>query len=97
MSKLIHKSRNVNILIYHIVCPAKYRRAVITDEVDKKLKEISSWNYLVKRSFQDKNKQPRSLLLGCLFPLFPEDREIALPSIFTTTTMTFFAGHLEMS
>ena len=26
--------------MYHIVCPAKYRRAVITEEVDKKLKEI---------------------------------------------------------
>jgi REP element-mobilizing transposase RayT len=26
--------------MYHIVCPAKYRRAVITDEAGKKLKEI---------------------------------------------------------
>jgi REP element-mobilizing transposase RayT len=26
--------------MYHIVCPAKYRRTVITEEVDKKLKEI---------------------------------------------------------
>ena len=26
--------------MYHIVCPAKYRRAVITDEVDKKLREM---------------------------------------------------------
>jgi REP element-mobilizing transposase RayT len=26
--------------MYHIVCPAKYRRAVITVEVDEKLKEI---------------------------------------------------------
>jgi REP element-mobilizing transposase RayT len=26
--------------MYHIVCPAKYRRVVITEEVDKKLKEI---------------------------------------------------------
>ena len=26
--------------MYHIVCPGKYRRAVITEEVDKKLKEI---------------------------------------------------------
>jgi REP element-mobilizing transposase RayT len=25
--------------MYHIVCPAKYRRAVITEEVDKKLYE----------------------------------------------------------
>jgi len=26
--------------MYHIVCPAKYRRAVINEEVDKKLQEI---------------------------------------------------------
>jgi len=26
--------------MYHIVCPAKYRRAVFTDEVDKALREI---------------------------------------------------------
>jgi REP element-mobilizing transposase RayT len=26
--------------MYHKVCPAKYRRAVITEEVDKRLKEI---------------------------------------------------------
>ena len=40
MSQLIHKARNVSVIMYHIVCPAKYRRAVITEEVDKKLKEI---------------------------------------------------------
>ena len=26
--------------MYHIVCPAKYRRAVINPEIDKKLKEV---------------------------------------------------------
>ena len=26
--------------MYHIVCPAKYRRSVITEEVDKKIKEV---------------------------------------------------------
>jgi REP element-mobilizing transposase RayT len=26
--------------MYHIVCPAKYRRTVITEEVDKKLREV---------------------------------------------------------
>jgi len=40
MSKIIHKEHNVSILMYHIVCPAKYRRAVINEEVDKKLREI---------------------------------------------------------
>ena len=40
MSEIIHKQRNVSVLLYHIVCPAKYRRAVITEEVDKKLREV---------------------------------------------------------
>ena len=39
MSKYIHKSHNVSALMYHIVCPAKYRRAVFTDEVENVLKE----------------------------------------------------------
>ena len=39
MSIYIHKSHNVNVLIYHLVCPTKYRRVVITDKVDKILKE----------------------------------------------------------
>jgi len=40
MSEIIRKNHNVSVLMYHIVCPAKYRRAVITEEVDKKLKEV---------------------------------------------------------
>lgn len=40
MSRFIHKSHNVSILMYHIVCPAKYRRAVFTPPVDRKLKEV---------------------------------------------------------
>ena len=40
MSEFIHKSHNVSVLIYHLVCPAKYRRVVITEEVDKVLKEV---------------------------------------------------------
>jgi putative transposase len=40
MSEFIRKQHNVSILLYHIVCPAKYRKAVFTSEVDEKLKEI---------------------------------------------------------
>ena len=40
MSELIRKQHNVSILLYHIVCPTKYRKAVITTLVDEKLKEI---------------------------------------------------------
>jgi REP element-mobilizing transposase RayT len=39
MSEFLHKSHNVSVLLYHIVCPAKYRRIVISEEADKTLKE----------------------------------------------------------
>ena len=39
MSRYIHKSHKVSVLLYHIVCPAKYRRVVFTPPVDEKLKE----------------------------------------------------------
>ena len=40
MSEYIHKSHNVSVLMYHFVCPAKYRRVVFSEEVDRTLKEI---------------------------------------------------------
>lgn len=40
MSELIRKQHNVSVLLYHIVCPAKYRKAIFTKDVDEKLKEI---------------------------------------------------------
>jgi REP element-mobilizing transposase RayT len=39
-SKYIHKSHNVTVLLYHIVSSAKYRRVVITEEVDKIILEV---------------------------------------------------------
>ena len=39
-SKYIHKSHNVSVLLYHYVCPAKYRRVVFSDAVDNTLKEV---------------------------------------------------------
>ncbi len=38
MSKIIHKRHNVSVLLYHIVCPAKYRRVVFSSDVDEQLK-----------------------------------------------------------
>lgn len=35
MSEYIHKAHNVSILLYHYVCPAKYRRVIFDDSVDK--------------------------------------------------------------
>ena len=40
MSEYIHKSHNVSVLIYHFVCPAKYRRVVFDEDVDRVLKEV---------------------------------------------------------
>jgi REP element-mobilizing transposase RayT len=40
MSEHILKRHNKTLLIYHIVCPAKYRRKVFTEEVEKTLKEV---------------------------------------------------------
>jgi REP element-mobilizing transposase RayT len=40
MSKLVRKSDNVSVLIYHYVCPAKYRRVGFDDKVDEQLKEV---------------------------------------------------------
>jgi putative transposase len=40
MSIYIHKSHNVSVLMYHIVCPAKYRNVVFSEEVDQTLKEV---------------------------------------------------------
>lgn len=40
MSEHIYKSHNKNLLLYHLVCPVKYRRKVFTDEVKGALKEI---------------------------------------------------------
>ena len=47
MSDHITKRQNKTLLMYHLVCPAKYRRDVFSVEVEKTLKltciEISKW------------------------------------------------------
>ena len=40
MSEYIHKSHNVSVLMYHYVCPAKYRKVVFEEEVENGIKEI---------------------------------------------------------
>ena len=40
MSKLVRKSHNISVLLYHYVCPVKYRRVVFDKKVDETLKEI---------------------------------------------------------
>lgn len=40
-SEYIHKSHNVSVLLYHFVCPSKYRRIVFSKSVDSTIVEIS--------------------------------------------------------
>lgn len=40
MSEYIHKRHNVTVLFYHMVFPAKYRRAVIDEGVDLVLRDV---------------------------------------------------------
>jgi len=40
MSEYLHKSHNVSVLLYHLVLPAKYRRKIFTEIVDKTLREV---------------------------------------------------------
>ncbi len=35
MSEFIHKSHNMSVLLYHYVCPAKYRRVIFDNSVDE--------------------------------------------------------------
>lgn len=40
MSRYLHNSHNISVLIYHAVCPAKYRRVIFDEEVDRELRAI---------------------------------------------------------
>jgi putative transposase len=43
VSEYIHKSHNVSVLLYHLVCPTKYRRATVTAPVEATLIKICSY------------------------------------------------------
>lgn len=47
MSEYIHKSHNVSVLLYHYICPAKYRRVIFDDSIDKIL--IQTCKEIAKR------------------------------------------------
>ena len=40
MSEHIHKRHNKNLLLYHLVCPIKYRRSILSKEVEISLVEV---------------------------------------------------------
>lgn len=39
-SRYIHKKHNVSVLMYHVVCAAKYRRVVMSEAVDEIMKDV---------------------------------------------------------
>src|SRR2546430_11140704 len=67
-SKFIRKSHNVSVLMYHIVCPAKYRRVVFSATVDRSeehTSELQSQSNLVCRLLLEKKKKKHKQLLPC--------------------------------
>ena len=40
MSEYVHKSHNVTVLMYHLVFPAKYRRALFDEKIDTELRNV---------------------------------------------------------
>jgi putative transposase len=40
MSRYIKKSHNVSVLMYHLVCPAKYRKVIFSEKADELLRDI---------------------------------------------------------
>ena len=40
MSEYVHKSHNVTVLMYHLVFPAKYRRAIFGEKIDTELRNV---------------------------------------------------------
>jgi len=38
-SRYIHTSHKVSVLLYHVVCAAKYRRVICSEQVDEGLRE----------------------------------------------------------
>ena len=54
MSEHIHKSHNVSKLMYHFVFPTKYRRVVVSEEVDEVIKE--TWQHFGNRKSVSQHK-----------------------------------------
>ena len=39
-SRYLHKRHNVTVLMYHLVCAVKYRRVVMSEQVDEVLRQV---------------------------------------------------------
>ena len=58
MSETIRKSHNVSVLMYHFVCPAKYRRVVIDEDVDRVIKETCEG---IQERYEIEHHSPRGV------------------------------------
>ena len=81
MSEYIDKAHNVSVLLYHYVCPAKYRRVIFDDKVDKVLiqtcKEISKRYAEVIADFDDRRQgRVAGRILASVRPLINDRRNI---------------------
>jgi hypothetical protein len=47
MSEYVHKSHNVSVLIYHLVCPAKYGRIVFSHTPRRAVASLGEMYFLV--------------------------------------------------
>jgi len=64
LSKHVHKSHNLSVLIYHFVCQTKYRKVIINKEVDETLKEYMPWDF---QEVRDKFSRDRNRQESCAF------------------------------
>ncbi len=96
MSEHIAKSHNKSLLLYHLVCPTKYRRKVFTPNVEKTLVEVCegiSERYEIKFIEIGTDEDHVHFLLQSVPVLAPQRIAQILKSI---TGREIFAKHPEI-
>jgi len=96
MSENIAKSHNKSLLLYHLVCPTKYRRKVFTPNVEKTLVEVCegiSERYEIKFIEIGTDEDHVHFLLQSVPVLAPQRIAQILKSI---TGREIFAKHPEI-
>lgn len=90
MSEYIHQSHNETVLLYHYVCPAKYRRIVFEEDVDAVLKEVCQdieLRYEIRFLEIGTDKDPEHFLVQAVPKLSPTQ---ILPTIKSITAREIF-------
>lgn len=95
-SVYLHKSHNVSVLLYHFVCPAKYRRSVFSAEVDVTLKDICleiSKRYEIEFIEIGTDKNHVHFLIQSV-PMYSATKIITI--VKSITAREIFAKHMEV-